>query len=40
MVYNNDHLDNISVVCVIGPNVNPLQNRETQHVKIVLPCMY
>ncbi len=24
----------------IGPSVNPLQNRETQHVNIVLQCMY
>jgi hypothetical protein len=30
----------ISVACVVGPNVNPLQNRETQHVNIVLQCMY
>jgi len=25
---------------VVGPSVNPLQNRETQHVNIVLQCMY
>ncbi len=24
----------------VGPNVNPLQNRKTQHVNIVLQCMY
>jgi hypothetical protein len=24
----------------IGPSANPLQNRETQHVNIVLQCMY
>jgi hypothetical protein len=24
----------------VGPNVNPLQNRETQHVNIVLQCKY
>ncbi len=29
-----------SVACVIGPSVNPLQNRETQYVNIVLQCMY
>jgi hypothetical protein len=29
-----------SVVCVVDPGVNPLQNRETQHVNIVLQCMY
>ncbi len=29
-----------SVACAIGPSVNPLQNRETQHVNIVLQCMY
>ncbi len=28
-----------SVACAIGPNVNPLQNSETQHVNIVLQCM-
>jgi hypothetical protein len=30
----------LSVACVVGPSVNPLQNRETQHVNIVLQCMY
>jgi len=25
-----------SVACGLGPSVNPLQNRETQHVNIVL----
>ncbi len=25
-----------NVACAIGPSVNPLQNRETQHVNIVL----
>jgi patatin-like phospholipase/acyl hydrolase len=29
-----------NVACAIGPSVNPLQNRETQHVKIVLQHMY
>jgi len=29
----------ISVACDIGPSVNPLQNRETQHVNNVLQCM-
>jgi hypothetical protein len=29
-----------SVACVVGPSVNPLQKRETQHVNIVLQCMY
>jgi hypothetical protein len=24
----------------VGPNVNPLQNKETQHVNILLQCMY
>jgi hypothetical protein len=28
------------VAYAIGPSVNPLQNRETQHVNIVLQCMY
>jgi hypothetical protein len=29
-----------SVACAIGPSVNSLlQNRETQHVNIVLQCM-
>jgi len=28
------------VACAVGPSVNPLQNRETQHVNIVLQCMY
>jgi hypothetical protein len=29
-----------SVACAVGPSVNPLQKRETQHVNIVLQCMY
>ncbi len=29
-----------SVTCAVGPSVNPLQNRETQHVNIVLQGMY
>jgi hypothetical protein len=29
-----------SVACAIGPSLNPLQNTETQHVNIVLQCMY
>ncbi len=28
------------VACAIGPSVNQLQNRENQHVNIVLQCMY
>jgi hypothetical protein len=28
------------VACAIGPSVNPYQNRETQHVNIVLQGMY
>ncbi len=31
---------NISVACVVNPNVNPLQNREIQQVNIILQCMY
>jgi hypothetical protein len=29
-----------SVTCALGPSVNPLQNREIQHVNIVLQCTY
>jgi len=29
-----------SVACAGGPSVNPLQNRGTEHVNIVLQCMY
>jgi hypothetical protein len=29
-----------SVAYAVGPNVNPLQNKETQHVNIVLQCLY
>jgi hypothetical protein len=29
-----------SVACAIGPSVNPLQNKGTQHVNIVLQWMY
>jgi hypothetical protein len=29
-----------SVACAIGPSVNPLQNKENQHVNIVLQCLY
>jgi hypothetical protein len=29
-----------NVACAISPSVNPLQNRETQHVNIVLQHMY
>ncbi len=29
-----------SVACAVGPSVNPLHNRETQHVNIGLQCMY
>jgi hypothetical protein len=32
-------LDVTSVAYAIGPSVNLLQNRETQHVKMVLQCM-
>jgi hypothetical protein len=28
------------MACAVGPSVNPLQNRETQHVNIVLQHMY
>jgi hypothetical protein len=28
------------VACAVDPSVKPLQNRETQHVNIVLQCMY
>ncbi len=28
------------VACGLGPSVNPLQNRETHHVNIVLQCRY
>jgi hypothetical protein len=30
----------INVACADGPSVNPLQNREIQHVNIVLQSMY
>ncbi len=33
-------LNMTSVACAIGPSVNPLQNRATQHVNIVFQCMY
>jgi len=33
-------LKRTSVACAVGPTVNPLQNRETQHANIVLQCMY
>jgi hypothetical protein len=33
-------MDQTSVACAAGPGVNPLQNRETQHVNIVLQCQY
>jgi hypothetical protein len=29
-----------SVACALGPSVNPLQNKEPQHVNIVLQCAY
>jgi hypothetical protein len=29
-----------SVACAVGPSVNPLQNKETQHVNIVLQWRY
>jgi len=28
------------VACAIGPSVNPLQNKKTQHVNIVLQRMH
>ncbi len=31
---------NTNVAYDVGPNVNPLQNRETQHVNIILQCLY
>jgi hypothetical protein len=31
---------NVNVASAVGPSVNPLQNRETQHVNVVLQCMY
>ncbi len=34
------HFIYTSVACAVGPSVNPLQNRETQHANIVLQCMY
>jgi len=48
-LFNTDPLDwkdqhlnivNTSVACAVGPSVNPLQNRETPHVSIVLQCKY
>ncbi len=30
----------INETCAIGPSVSPLQNRENQHVNIVLECIY
>jgi hypothetical protein len=29
-----------TVACAIGPSVNPLQNKETQHLNIVLQSIY
>jgi hypothetical protein len=37
---NTYYLNDTSVACDVGPSVNPLQNRETQHVNIVSQCMY
>ncbi len=34
------HLIYTCVAYGVGPSVNPLQYRETQHVNIVLQCMY
>jgi hypothetical protein len=34
------HFNYTNVVYVVGPSVNPLQIKETQHVNIVLQCMY
>jgi hypothetical protein len=34
------YINTTNVPYAIGPGVNPLQNRETQHVNIVLQCMY
>jgi hypothetical protein len=35
-----DYFIYTSVAFGNGPSVNPLQNNETQHVDIVLQCMY
>jgi hypothetical protein len=34
------HFNYTNVAYAIGPSVNPLQIKETQHVNIVLQCMY
>jgi hypothetical protein len=34
------HVILTSVACAIGQSVNPLQNNETQHVNVVLQCIY
>ncbi len=39
MIYVFRPIVTTSVACAVGPSVNPLQSRETQHVKIVLHCM-
>jgi hypothetical protein len=31
---------NTIVACAVGPSMNPLQIKETQHVNILLQCMY
>jgi glutathione peroxidase-family protein len=38
--WKGQHLNivNTSVTCAIGPSVNSLQNRETQHESIVFHC--
>jgi hypothetical protein len=37
---DNSFFIDTSVAYVVGPSVNPLQNKGTQHVNIVLQCMY
>jgi tRNA uridine 5-carbamoylmethylation protein Kti12 len=39
-IFTNVFIIITNVAYDIGPSVNPLQNRETQHVNIVLQCMY
>ncbi len=39
MIYAFPPIVTTSVACAVGPSVNPLQNRETQDVKIVLQCI-
>jgi hypothetical protein len=39
-MHEDEFITRTSVACAIGPSVSPLQNRETQHVNIVLQWMY